>query len=174
MSSITSLFSRSKDPFEVLLSPHFDHIYRLAYRFTGNREGAEDLTQDLLVKLYNRRDELKSIEPLRPWLNRVMYNLFIDSTRSAERQPTNNTTEFDLEQIESKNSPEHESMSTQMHAKILGALQKLNPEQRALVAMHDMEGFTLPELVTLLDTPLGTLKSRLHRARAKIRSEISD
>lgn len=173
MNPITSLFKRSSDPFEELISPHIDQIYRLAYRFTGERERAEDLIQDLLIKLYNKRDELKNIDPLRPWINRVLYNLFIDSTRSAGRQPTNNPAEFDMTQIESRNSPEQDFESSKMHTKVLAALGKLNADQRALVTMHDMEGFTLPELVNLLDTPIGTLKSRLHRARAKVREEIS-
>lgn len=172
MNRVTSLFSRRTDPFEALIAPHLDHIYRLAYRFCGQREAAEDLTQELLTKLYSRRDELKGIEPLRPWLNRVLYNLFIDSTRSAQRQPTHNPADIDLEQFEAANSPEQETASAQMHKRVLAALQKLNPDQRALVTMHDMEGFTLPELVELLDTPIGTLKSRLHRARARVRAEI--
>ncbi|MCW8826336.1 MAG: sigma-70 family RNA polymerase sigma factor [Gammaproteobacteria bacterium] len=172
MNPISTLFSRSKDPFEALLSPHIDHIYRLSYRFTGNREGAEDLTQELLTKLYNRRDELTKIEPLRPWISRVLYNLFIDSTRSAGRQPTHNPADYDMTQLEAANSPEQEVASTQIHSQVLASLKKLNPDQRALVTMHDMEGFTLPELVELLDTPIGTLKSRLHRARAKIRKEL--
>ncbi|MDH3355108.1 MAG: ECF-type sigma factor, partial [Chromatiales bacterium] len=84
-----------------------------------------------------------------------------------------NPAEFDMTQIESRNSPEQDFESSKMHTKVLAALGKLNADQRALVTMHDMEGFTLPELVNLLDTPIGTLKSRLHRARAKVREEIS-
>jgi len=173
MNPIISLFNRSKEPFEALLSPHIDHIYRLAYRYTGQREGAEDLTQELLTKLYNRRAELEQIEPLRPWISRVLYNLFIDTTRSAARQPIHSAADFDLEQIEAANSPEREVASAQIHKKVLMALDTLNPDQRALMTMHDMEGFTLPELAELLDTPIGTLKSRLHRARARVRDEIN-
>lgn len=173
MVQITSQFWRSSDPFEALLSPHIEHIYRLAYRFTGKREHAEDLTQELLIKLFKRRDELKNIEPLRPWISRVLYNLFIDSTRSAGRQPTNSAVDIDIEQFEAAQSPEQETASAQMHQRVLGALDHLNADQRALVVMHDMEGFTLPELSRQLDTPVGTLKSRLHRARVKLRNEIA-
>jgi len=173
MVQVISQFWRSSDPFEALLSPHIEHIYRLAYRFTGKRELAEDLTQELLLKLFKRRKELKNIEPLRPWISRVLYNLFIDSTRSAGRQPTNNAVDIDIEQFEAAESPEQETASAQMHQKVMRALDHLNSDQRALVVMHDMEGFTLPELSRLLDTPVGTLKSRLHRARVKLRNEIT-
>ena len=73
--------------FEALLQPHVAVLYRHAFRLTGNVSDAEDLVQDLLVKLYPRRRELTKIEKLRPWLFKVLYRLFIDQRRKASRNP---------------------------------------------------------------------------------------
>ncbi|MFQ5488882.1 MAG: RNA polymerase sigma factor, partial [Gammaproteobacteria bacterium] len=83
MAKILGFSSKRADQahFERLLRPHLEQLYRLAYRFTGNATDAEDLVQDLLIKIYPRREELKQVEKLRPWLARVMYNLFIDHKR---------------------------------------------------------------------------------------------
>ena len=72
--------------FEELLAPHLRKLYRLAYRFTGQVADAEDLLQDVLVKLYERRDELSSIEDLGPWSSRVLYNRFVDKQRQYARR----------------------------------------------------------------------------------------
>jgi len=88
MVKIISLLHRHRhDAFETLLRPHLDALYRLAYRFTGNPADAEDLVQDVLIKLYPRRAELASIERLRPWLARVLYRQFVDKSRIHARTP---------------------------------------------------------------------------------------
>jgi RNA polymerase sigma-70 factor (ECF subfamily) len=159
--------------FEALLRPHVDYLYRLAWRFTGNRADAEDLVQDLLLKLYPRTDELAAVEALRPWLARVLYRQFVDRVRSRDRRPGLDPALADdavLERLPSEaEGPEARAERARWQERILAALQQLNPEQRAVVAMHDVEGYTLEELETILDTPLGTLKSRLHRARRRLR-----
>ena len=176
--SIVKFWSRATDSqnrFEDLVGPHIDHLYRLAYRFTGSREDAEDLVQDLLVKLYPKQNEMSAIEKLRPWLARVLYRLFIDRTRQAGRSV--------LSVVEENESPEDyadarsgtealvEGMLTQ--ERLLESFQHLNEDQRALLALHDIEGYTLAELTEMLDTPVGTLKSRLNRARKKLKDHLS-
>ena len=73
--------------FEELIRPHVMPLYEAAYRFLGNRSDAEDLVQDLLVKLYPRTDEMGAVRELRPWLMRVLYRQFIDSVRNRSRTP---------------------------------------------------------------------------------------
>src|ERR1700693_5852043 len=160
--------------FEDLLRPQVEYLYRLAWRFTGSVADAEDLVQDVLIKLYPRTQELLEIERLRPWLARVLYHQFVDSVRQQARSPI-----AELADIEGEDNPldalpatrdgpeEHAERSGQREG-ILRALDRLNPEQRAVVAMHDVEGYSLEELETMLETPLGTLKSRLHRARQRL------
>ena len=164
--------------FEDLVRPHVDHLYRLAFRFTGSREDAEDLVQDLLVKLYPRRDELARVERLRPWLTRVLYRQFVDQNRKRGRlrllDPAGPDGEegsdpFDRMASEAPD-PETETSATLARKRLETALEQLSRDQRAVVALHDMEGYTLVELAETLEVPTGTLKSRLHRARARLRA----
>lgn len=163
--------------FEALVRPHVDHLYRVAYRFTGSREDAEDLVQDLLVKLYPRRDELASVERLRPWLTRVLYRQFIDQDRRRARMRLldpagpdgeDNGDPFDRMASDAPD-PETETSATLARRRLEKALGQLSRDHRAVVALHDMEGYTLVELADTLGVPTGTLKSRLHRARARLR-----
>lgn len=171
---IIDLFRRKQQGFEGLVAPHIDHLYRLAYRFCGDRHDAEDLVQDLLTKLYPKYRELQAIEALRPWLARSLYHLFIDNTRKDKRTP--DIADLDDELLEAlpgeTDGPEQQLRGEQLQQQLNHALEQLNPDQRALISLHDIEGYTLPELESLLDTPLGTLKSRLHRARAHLRKSL--
>ena len=163
--------------FEALLRPHVEHLYRLAWRFTGNDADAEDLVQDVLLKLYPRTAELAAVEVLRPWLARVLYRHYVDTVRERARQPAIEAASGDedpLAQVPSDaEGPEAHVERMRLQARLLQALGRLNPEQRAVVALHDVEGYTLEELEEILEAPLGTLKSRLHRARAALREALA-
>lgn len=168
-------FSRRSDSdrFEQLVFPHIDHLYRLAFRFTGRREDAEDLVQDLLVKLYGRQQEVATIEKLRPWLAQVLYRLFIDQVRQQKRQPSVDENEADCDVFENpEDGPEQLVQQAIVQDRLQQAFTTLNDDQRALLALHDIEGYTLAELESVLETPIGTLKSRLHRARQKLREKL--
>lgn len=163
----------NSDKFEQLVSPHIDHLYRLAFRFTGRREDAEDLVQDLLVKLYRRRQEVETVEKLRPWLAQVLYRLFIDQVRQQKRRPSIDEGEADCDVFENPDDgPEQLVQQAIVQDRLQQAFTSLNDDQRALLALHDIEGYTLVELETVLETPIGTLKSRLHRARQKLREML--
>lgn len=160
--------------FESLIAPHLEPLYRVAFRLTGIREEAEDLVQDLLIRLYPRRDELAAVDQLRPWLARVLYRLFIDRIRAAGRSPIDEQdgdAEID-EQYDAAPGPDHLADTVLTRERLQRALNELNSDQRILISLHDIEGYTLAELVEILDTPLGTLKSRLNRARARMRESI--
>jgi RNA polymerase sigma factor (sigma-70 family) len=176
--SIVNFWSRSADNqnrFEDLVGPHIDHLYRLSYRFTGSREDAEDLVQDLLVKLYPRQEEMEAVEKLRPWLARVLYRLFIDRVRQAGRSVLSVVEEAESPDDQADTSAGIESLvdGTLTQERLLESFALLNDDQRALLALHDIEGYTLAELAETLDTPVGTLKSRLNRARKKLKSHLS-
>jgi RNA polymerase sigma-70 factor (ECF subfamily) len=158
--------------FEQLLQPHLQQLYRLAYRFTGQRDDAEDLLQDLLLKLYPRLDELQSIEKPGPWLARVLYRQYIDRLRSKKRSPLQ---PMDDEQAvyevhASDDAQPSDVADTAIKSRLLqAALDQLNEDQRTAIMLHDVEGYSLQELQQILDVSQGTLKSRLSRARAKLR-----
>ena len=169
---------QAQEAFAALLQPHFSRLYSLAYRLTGTQADAEDLVQDVLVKLYERRPELSNIRDLAPWLGRVLYNQFIDDKRRYNRQPLSlvgSTSDLDAvlatnDQPNHTDDPRHLSSRAQEHQALMLALDKLSEEHRLVLIMHDVEGYKLPELQQLTGTAVGTLKSRLHRARARLKS----
>lgn len=179
MKNIFSIWRGAKQngsSFEELVAPHIDRLYRLGYRFSGTRHDAEDLLQELLTRLYPKGKELSGIEELGPWLSKSLYHLFIDQNRRSTRSSVALMEDMGMD-IETaicvNGGPDISLARQQTYARLEKALFTLNFEQRSLVAMHDMEGYTLPELSGMLDTPLGTLKSRLHRARASLREQPS-
>ena len=149
--------------FETIMRPHMDRVYRLAFRLTANQADAEDLVQDLLIKLYPRRDELSSIENLSPWLGRVLYNLFVDFVR---RHPHRRFKIVDLENSEAETAVSPDVVDI---TPLQSALTQLSDEHRLVILMHDAEGYKLEEIHRITGVALGTLKSRLHRARARLR-----
>jgi RNA polymerase sigma factor (sigma-70 family) len=176
--SIVKFWSRTADNqnrFEDLMGPHIDHLYRLSYRFTGSREDAEDLVQDLLLKLYPRQQEIESIEKLRPWLARVLYRLFIDRVRQGGRSVLSAVEDSEApdDQMDQAAGIEALVEGTLTQERLLESFALLNEDQRALLALHDIEGYTLAELADVLDTPIGTLKSRLNRSRTRLRKLLS-
>lgn len=159
--------------FDGLVRPHLGELYRLAYRLTGKSEDAEDLVQELMVRLYRRPQELEQVETLRPWLLRALYNLYVDAWRRKRRSPFGyldpHPWEDVLENTAAIPGPEHTAQMDALRSEVLQALYGLSREHRALLVLHDMEERSLPELAELLKLPIGTLKSRLFRARRKLR-----
>jgi RNA polymerase sigma-70 factor (ECF subfamily) len=160
--------------FSGLLRPHLDRLYRLAFRLTGTAGDAEDLVQDVLCKVYERHDELTSIGDLGPWLARVLYNRFIDDARKRSRQrlvlvDSGNSAVPDCPDESCGSSPESAVDSEFSIRRLNDALGALSPEHRTVVLLHDAEGYKLTEIQSITGVSLGTLKSRLHRARARLR-----
>lgn len=161
--------------FEALLGPHLPKLYRLAYRLTGSVADAEDLLQDVLVKLFERESELAAIDALFPWAARVLHNLFIDRARSLARRrmASLGAAEADRAHIEEMlgtvASPEAALATAVDIRAVSGAVAELPIEQRTVLLMHDGEGYQLQEIQEITGIPLGTVKSRLHRARQRLR-----
>ena len=175
--NIVNLFKARINPadrFEQIIRPHIETLYRFAYRLCNSRDDAEELVQILLVRLFPKIDQLESIEKLSPWLCRGLYNLYVDSYRSAMRQSTLFDLESDGETVicDQVTPFEHVSANESM-TRIDAALKQLNDDQRILVLLHDSEGYTLNELTDILQVPLGTLKSRLNRARTNLKKLLS-
>ncbi|MFO8155537.1 MAG: sigma-70 family RNA polymerase sigma factor, partial [Thiohalospira sp.] len=162
-------------------APHVPALYRIAHRYTGSADEAEDLVQELLTRLYPRRRELAEVRVLRPWLLRSLHNLHVDRVRREARRPGDRPAEsaeggaVDVEHL-SGDAPTPEELAAGQWTtrQLQAALDALNTDQRAVVVLHDVEGHTLEELASILETPVGTLKSRLHRARGRLRERLID
>jgi RNA polymerase sigma factor (sigma-70 family) len=163
--------------FDHLLREHVPALYRAAYRWTGAVDRAEDLVQELLVRLYPKLDELRSLDKIRPWALRVMYRIFVDQVRRTRSSPVqfgaepreDNGDEEGQEFIDPSQGPA-ELLDRQLtQERVVAAWESLGEEHRVVLSMHDIEDYSLPELAEIMGVPIGTLKSRLHRARAKLR-----
>lgn len=164
--------------FERLVQPHFDRLYRLAWRLAGQKSPAEDLFQELLIKAYVRLDELVTIDEPGSWLSRVMYNLFIDERRRFARQRLHTVEEGDMpgEGIAGLSGTEDPVRDNERRERINAldtALAQLSDDHRLVVLLHDTEGYKLIEIQELTGIPVGTVKSRLHRARARLRDILT-
>ncbi len=160
--------------FNAIVKPHCDRLYRLAWRLTGTRAEAEDLFQELLLKAFLKFDALVDIDDPGPWLARVMYNLYIDNTRRFKRQRLMTVGEGQLpgdglEGVPGGLDPAADQERLQDILALDRALQKLSDAHRITVLLHDTEGYKLEEIEGLTGVPLGTVKSRLHRARARLK-----
>jgi RNA polymerase sigma-70 factor (ECF subfamily) len=164
--------------FDRLLREHIPALYRCAYRWTGTTDRAEDLVQELLLRLYPKLDELRGLDSVRPWAIRVMYRIFIDQLRRERSspvqfgvEPMNGDAAGDehAEPIDELDEPPQLVEQQLTQQRIVAAWAQLAEEHRVVLSLHDIEGYSLVELSPMMEVPLGTLKSRLHRARTKLR-----
>ena len=165
--------------FEKLVRPHFDRLYRLAWRLAGQKAEAEDLFQELLIKAYGKLDDMVKIDEPGSWLCRVMYNLYIDDRRRFARRRMHVVEEGDLSggglaELPGTQNPAQDHERLEQLLKLDAALSRLSDEHRAVVLLHDTEGYKLSEIHELTGIPVGTVKSRLHRARAQLREILID
>jgi RNA polymerase sigma factor (sigma-70 family) len=155
--------------FAAIVQPHYDMLYRVAYRLTRSIHDAEDLAQEVCVRAYPRLEELERLEQPRGWLLRVLYRLFVDSTRRYDRKHVASIDDIDSESLVcDRPSPVDETERALTRRRLSRAWQHLDQEQRALLALHDVEGYSLAELKQLTGLRDGTLKSKLHRARVRL------
>ncbi|WP_372726948.1 RNA polymerase sigma factor SigE [Nocardioides sp.] len=152
---------------------HSDRVYRLAYRLTGNRQDAEDLTQEVFVRVFR---SLASYTPgtFEGWLHRITTNLFLDQARRKQRIRFDALSDERAERLTSASpSPDLAYADRTFDDDVERALATLPPDFRAAVVLCDVEGLSYEEISTILDTKIGTVRSRIHRGRAMLRSALS-
>lgn len=161
--------------FDSLMRPHLDALYRISFRFCQHQEDAEDLLQDLMIKLYPRCEELDNIKNLKAWLTKSLYHLFIDGKRKNNRSPlqlVDDETTFYESTPCHELGPEQQLAREQRVQQVQCVINQLSDEHRGVLVLHDIEGYRLSELQEMLGVPVGTLKSRIHRARARMRDML--
>jgi RNA polymerase sigma factor (sigma-70 family) len=158
---------------EDIVAQHSARVYRLAYRLTGNPHDAEDLTQEVFVRVFR---SLSSYTPgtFEGWLHRITTNLFLDQARRKAK------IRFDAlaEDAESRLSGRVPSPDSQVVDGLLDddvevALADLPPDFRAAVVLCDIEGLSYDEIADVLGVKLGTVRSRIHRGRAMLRKALA-
>lgn len=155
-----------------LVRDHSAQVYRLAYRLTGNAYDAEDLTQDVFVRVFR---SIHNFHPgnLEGWLHRITTNLFLDGARRRKR------IRMDAVGTAPENVWGQSAGADEVHADaildadVAAALQALKPEQRVAVVLCDIEGLTYEEIAAVLDVKIGTIRSRIARGRAQLRDALA-
>lgn len=158
--------------FEKAIRPWLSDLRRLAIRLTGNADDGEDLLQEMLLRLQPRLEEIAALDQPRPWLARVLYRLFVDQWRRRRSAPDIDDESGVDDQPGISDLPDEAFEHALTRQRLQAALDDLPAFQRELVVLHDVEGYTLTEIARIADTPTGTLKSRLHRARAVLREHL--
>lgn len=169
------------DQFEALLREHQDRLYVMAYRLTGNHDDAQDLLQQSLIEAYLAFDRFEPGTRFDRWVYRIMYHSFLDIVRRRPRFPLLSLdTSWEEEDGEggarevadSRIGPETELLDRVLSEPLQRALDALPPEFRAVVVLADMQELSYEEVARTLGCPVGTVRSRLHRARALLRKAL--
>jgi RNA polymerase sigma-70 factor (ECF subfamily) len=156
-----------------IVEQHSDRVYRLAYRLTGNPHDAEDLTQEVFVRVFRSLD---SYTPgtFEGWLHRITTNLFLDQARRKQRIRFDALSDERADRLRSNQpTPDLAYADQRFDDDVERALQALPPDFRAAVVLCDVEGLTYEEIAAILGAKLGTVRSRIHRGRAMLREALA-
>ena len=155
-----------------LVRQHSARVYRLAYRLTGNRHDAEDLTQEVFVRVFR---SLPSYTPgtFEGWLHRITTNLFLDLARRRQRIRFEGLGDQAVGLLrDGEPTPAQAFDARHLDTDVQQALEALAPEYRAAVVLCDIEGLSYEEIAATLGVKLGTVRSRIHRGRAQLRTAL--
>ena len=158
---------------EEVVEQHSARVYRLAYRLTGNVHDAEDLTQDVFVRVFR---SLHTYQPgtFEGWLHRITTNVFLDRMRRKQRIRMDALSEESAARLPSRGpGPEQAYDETHLDDDVQRALDALSPDFRAAVVLCDIEGLSYEEVAATLGIKLGTVRSRIHRGRAQLREALA-
>ncbi|HEX6327689.1 MAG TPA: RNA polymerase sigma factor SigE [Jiangellaceae bacterium] len=151
---------------------HSSRVYRLAYRLTGNQHDAEDLTQDVFIRVFR---SLSTYTPgtFEGWLHRITTNLFLDMVRRRQRIRFDALGDDAAERLSGREpAPDRLLADRQLDSDVQSALDSLPPDFRAAVVLCDIEGLSYEEIAATLGVKLGTVRSRIHRGRAQLRAAL--
>jgi RNA polymerase sigma-70 factor, ECF subfamily len=149
---------------------HVDRVYRLTFRLAGDDDLARDFTQDTFIRAFERLGEFRSEASVSTWLHSIAVSVSLNGLRKVKR-------------IRAREAPIDDGMDIghsrreadpDLKERLAKAVDELSDDYRAVLVMHDIEGYTHEEIGAVLGVPSGTSKARLFRARAKLRESLAD
>lgn len=161
---------------EMLVSENEKMVYHIAYRMMQNEEEAKDISQEIFLKVYRNLQKFDEKSAFSTWLYRIAVNTCIDALRKKKgkdvisleehRQQHNDTV------ADSGETPEEHYLQKEKQRQVMETIQRLSPEHKAMILMRDMENMTYGEIAECLSLSLGTVKSRIVRAREQFKKEF--
>ncbi|MEP2670054.1 MAG: sigma-70 family RNA polymerase sigma factor [Cyclobacteriaceae bacterium] len=160
--------------------PHINSMYNFGYRLTLDEDDAKDLVQDTYLKAYRFIESFQKGTNAKAWLFRILKNSFINDYRKKSKEPN----KVDYQEVESYYNSDDvdrqittdlrvESLKDMIGDEISNALNSLDVDFRTVIILCDLEGFKYDEMAKILDIPIGTVRSRLHRARNLLKDKLS-
>src|SRR3954454_21523589 len=153
-----------RDAFAELVRRHQDRLWRVALRTLGSPDDAADAVQDALISAYRAAGGFRGDSAVTTWLHRIVVNSCLDQARRRQARPT---TPLDGSAAADRPAPTLPG-SRETAAEVLAALRRLPTEQAAAIVLVDVEGYPVAEVASILDVPVGTVKSRCARGRARL------
>jgi len=156
--------------FEALVKKYYRKVYQLAVSITNNPAEAEDLAQEVFIKVYSSLSQFQGQSSFGTWLYQVILNHGRDFLRQKRRRATDSWSRKKTTSVWPASASQEKSLEAQQL--ILKALSKLSDKLRMIIILKDIHGFSYEEIAKILKISLGTVDSRLHRARRKLRQEL--
>jgi len=177
------LSSKDERAFSKKMAGTYRKVYNLAYRLSGNANDAEDLTQEAFVRAFRHFEDYEGDKPFENWIYRIVTRLFLDLRRSRNRrvQTVSYDATWSTEQDDSvafqiadeTMSPEKALLERTFSDDLEQVLSLLTPEQRLLVTLADVEGMPHKDIAAIIGSPVGTIRSRLHRMHKFLREQLA-
>jgi len=170
-----------KEKFDQELLPHLEALHSFAYHLTYNEEDAEDLVQETFIKAFKYLDHYDEGTNAKAWLFKILKNVYINEFRKKNRRPR----QVDFEEASAYHDGEdvavvsYDDLRAELFDQIMGdevnlALQSIPEEFKTIILLCDIEDFTYQEIAKILDIPVGTVRSRLFRARNMLKDKLKD
>lgn len=167
--------------FEEIVERYKKKVYYIAYDIVGDHHEAEDISQEVFIKMYRALDRFRKDAKMSSWLYQIAVNSSIDSLRRKKTKPRIHVEDIDqvgrkdqaLESASPESNPERRAVAALMQEHIDQALHKITPQERAVFVMRHYNEFKIKEIADVLDVSSGTVKSLLFRALKKLRKELS-
>jgi RNA polymerase sigma-70 factor (ECF subfamily) len=181
MAGLTTNEVQKQEDFEDEIIPHLDAMYNFGLRLTSDPNDAEDLVQDTIVKAFRFFSSYEKGTNAKAWLFRILKNSYINNYRKKSKQPS----QVDYDEVSSfyetirADRTDTSDLEDRMFRELIdddisNALEQLPEDFRTVVLLCDVEGFTYEEIANMLDVPIGTIRSRLHRGRNLLKAELEE